>query len=41
MIQFISRPVYTTALEYEADLPTCDAHVGALPGVTFISKPGA
>jgi predicted nucleic acid-binding protein len=33
--------VYATALEYEADLLTCDAHFSALPGVTFISKTGA
>jgi predicted nucleic acid-binding protein len=33
--------VYATALEYEADLLTCDAHFGELPGVTFISKTGA
>jgi hypothetical protein len=33
--------VYATALEYEADLLTCDAHFGALPGVTLISKAGA
>jgi predicted nucleic acid-binding protein len=33
--------VYATALEYEADLLTCDAHFRALPGVTFISKSGA
>jgi predicted nucleic acid-binding protein len=33
--------VYATAQEYEADLLTCDAHFGTLPGVTFISKTGA
>jgi predicted nucleic acid-binding protein len=33
--------VYATALEYEADLLTCDAHFGELPGVTFMSKTGA
>jgi predicted nucleic acid-binding protein len=33
--------VYATALEYEADLLTCDAHFGELPGVTFFSKTGA
>jgi predicted nucleic acid-binding protein len=33
--------VYATAVEYEADLLTCDAHFGALPGVTLISKTGA
>jgi len=33
--------VYATALEYEADLLTCDAHFSALPGVRFISKTGA
>jgi predicted nucleic acid-binding protein len=33
--------VYATALEYEADLLTCDAHFGGLPAVTFISKTGA
>jgi len=33
--------VYATALEYEADLLTCDAHFGRLPAVTFISKTGA
>jgi predicted nucleic acid-binding protein len=33
--------VYATALEYEADLLTCEAHFGELPGVTFISKTGA
>ena len=33
--------VYATALEYEADLLTCDAHFRGLPGVTFISKTGA
>jgi len=33
--------VYATALEYEADLLTCDPHFGGLPGVTFISKTGA
>jgi predicted nucleic acid-binding protein len=31
--------VYATALEYEADLLTCDAHFGGLPSV--ISKTGA
>jgi predicted nucleic acid-binding protein len=33
--------VYATALEYEADLLTCDAHFDGLPAVTFISKTGA
>ena len=33
--------VYATALEYEADLLTCDADFGGLSGVTFISKTGA
>lgn len=32
--------VYATALEYNADLLTCDAHFGRLPGVTFIAKTG-
>jgi predicted nucleic acid-binding protein len=32
--------VYATAREYGADLLTCDAHFGELPGVTFISKTG-
>jgi predicted nucleic acid-binding protein len=30
--------VYATALRYDADLLTCDAHFDGLPGVTFISK---
>jgi predicted nucleic acid-binding protein len=30
--------VYATALEYGADLLTCDAHFDGLPGVTFIAK---
>lgn len=33
--------VYATALEYEADVLTCDAHFGGLPGVMFIPKTGA
>ncbi len=33
--------VYATALEYDADLLTCDAHFGELPGVTFVAKTGA
>jgi predicted nucleic acid-binding protein len=33
--------VYATALEYGADLLTCDAHFGELPGVIFVSKTGA
>lgn len=33
--------VYATAREYDADLLTCDAHFGELPGVTFIWKTGA
>jgi predicted nucleic acid-binding protein len=33
--------VYATALEYKADLLTCDAHFRELPGVTFVSKTGA
>ncbi len=30
--------VYATALEHGADLLTCDAHFGALPGVRFVNK---
>lgn len=30
--------VYATALEYEADILTCDAHFNALPQVILISK---
>ncbi len=30
--------VYATAVEYGADLITCDAHFDGLPGVTFIAK---
>jgi predicted nucleic acid-binding protein len=30
--------VYATAVEYGADLLTCDAHFEGLPGVTFIAK---
>jgi predicted nucleic acid-binding protein len=30
--------VYATALQYDADLLTCDAHFDGLPGVTFIPK---
>jgi predicted nucleic acid-binding protein len=30
--------VYATAVEYGADLLTCDAHFDGLPGVTFIAK---
>jgi len=30
--------VYATALEYSADLLTCDAHFDGLPSVTFIAK---
>ena len=30
--------VYATALEYGADLLTCDAHFSGLPGVAFIAK---
>lgn len=30
--------VYATAMEYGADLLTCDAHFDGLPGVTFIAK---
>jgi predicted nucleic acid-binding protein len=33
--------VYATALEYEADVLTCDANFGGLPGVMFIPKTGA
>jgi predicted nucleic acid-binding protein len=33
--------VYATALEYEADLLTCDADFGELPGVMLVSKSGA
>jgi predicted nucleic acid-binding protein len=33
--------VYATALEYDADLLTCEAHFGQLPGVTLIPKAGA
>lgn len=30
--------VYATALEYDADLLTCDAHFEGLPGVVLIRK---
>lgn len=30
--------VYATALEYGADLLTCDAHFEGLPGVVFVGK---
>lgn len=30
--------VYATALEYGADLLTCDAHFDGLPGVVFVGK---
>ncbi len=30
--------VYATAVEYGADLLTCDAHFEGLPGVTFVKK---
>lgn len=30
--------IYATALEYGADLLTCDAHFKNLPSVTYISK---
>ena len=30
--------VYATALEYGADLVTCDAHFEGLPGVTYVAK---
>jgi predicted nucleic acid-binding protein len=30
--------VYATALEYGADLLTCDSHFDGLPGVTFVAK---
>jgi predicted nucleic acid-binding protein len=30
--------VYATALEYGADLLTCDAHFAGLTGVVFIAK---
>lgn len=33
--------VYATAVEHGADLLTCDAHFGGLPGVTFIAKVNA
>ena len=33
--------VYATAVEYGADLLTCDAHFDGLPGVTFIAKVNA
>ncbi len=33
--------VYATAVEYGADLLTCDAHFDGLPGVTFIKKMSA
>lgn len=32
--------VYATALEYGADLLTCDAHFGKLPGVLLVRKSG-
>jgi predicted nucleic acid-binding protein len=33
--------IYATALVYEADLLTCDAHFAGLPGVTFFPKAGS
>ena len=33
--------VYATALEYGADLLTCDAHFEGLPGVAFVAKTNA
>lgn len=33
--------VYATALEYGADLLTCDRHFDGLPGVEFVAKVGA
>jgi predicted nucleic acid-binding protein len=30
--------VYATALKYEADLLTCDAHFDGLPGVVYFAK---
>jgi predicted nucleic acid-binding protein len=30
--------VYATALEYGAELLTCDAHFGGLPGVVYVAK---
>jgi len=32
--------VYATALVHGADLLTCDAHFGDLPGVRFVAKSG-
>ena len=32
--------VYATALAHGADLLTCDAHFGDLPGVRFVAKVG-
>ena len=32
--------VYATALEYRADLLTCDIHFDALPDVVFVPKAG-
>jgi len=31
--------VYATALEYDADLLTCDRHFDGLPGVVLVAKP--
>lgn len=31
--------VYATALEHDADLLTCDAHLDKLPGVAYFKKP--
>ena len=33
--------VYATAQAHDADVLTCDAHFGGLPGVTLIPKTGA
>ncbi len=33
--------VYATALEYDADLLTCDAHFEKLPGVVLVRKSAA
>jgi predicted nucleic acid-binding protein len=33
--------VYATALEYDADLLTCDAHFEKLPGVILVRKPAS
>jgi len=32
--------VYATAREFGADLLTCDAHFGKLPGVVIVKKSG-